>query len=136
MNIASNVLVPPSADPQEQTDAGSLPSLEEPMDMTQQIQDPPSSPPHKCYMGCPKGKAKPHTGDFSAHGSILKKNVWRNRVDEECIRCNIVYKKWKGLSPNQKSHVIGNQKLWSCKYSRDVESWERQLCTQYALSLY
>ena len=97
--------VPPSADPQENEDARTAPSPEEPMDMTQGIQDPPSQTPHKHYMGQPKGKAKPHTGDFSAPGSILQKNVGHDRVDEECIRLNIVYKKWKPLNPNQKSHV-------------------------------
>ena len=56
-------------------------------------------------MGQPKGKTKPHIGDFSAPGPILQKNVRHDRVDEECIQLNIVYKKWKPLNPNQKSHV-------------------------------
>ena len=104
-DIASDVPVPPSADAQDNDDAGTVPSPEEPMDMTEGIENPPSQPPYKCYMGQPEGKAKPHTGDFSTPGSILQKNVRRNRVDEECIRLNIVYKKWKLLNPNQKSHV-------------------------------
>ena len=41
-DIAGDVLVPPSADPQDNEDAGTAPSPEEPMDMTQGIQDPPS----------------------------------------------------------------------------------------------
>ena len=104
-NIASNVLVPPSTDPQDQRDARSPLSPEEPMDMTEQIQDPPSPAPHKCYMGRSKGKAKPHTGDFSAPGSILQKNVRQDRVDEKCIRLNIVY---KSGSPSilTKSHML------------------------------
>ena len=104
-DIAGDVPAPPSANTQDNEDAGTVPSPEEPMDMTQATQDPPSQPPHKCYMGWPKGKAKPHTGDFSAPGSILQKNVRRDRVDEECICLNIVYKKWKPLNPCQKSHV-------------------------------
>ena len=104
-DIASDVLAPPSADVQDNEDAGAALSPEEPMNMTQAIQDPPSQPPRKRYMGQPKGKAKSHFGDFSAPGSILQKNVRHDRVDEECIRLNIVYKKWKPLNPHQKSHV-------------------------------
>ena len=104
-DIASDVPLPPSADPQEEEEARTVLSPEEPMDMTQPIQEPPSPPPCKCYIGHPKGKAKPHTSDFSAPGSILQKNVRHDRVDEECIRLNIAYKKWKPLNPNQKSHV-------------------------------
>ena len=55
--------------------------------------------------GRPRGKAKPHTGDFTAPQSILQKNVRRDRVDEECIRLNIVYKRWRPLNPNQKMHL-------------------------------
>ena len=104
-DIAGDVLAPPSTDAQDNEDTGTAPSPEEPMDMTQATQDPPSQPPHKHYMGWPKGKAKPHSGDFSAPGSILQKNVRCYRVDEESIRLNIVYKKWKPLNPHQKSHV-------------------------------
>ena len=100
IDTAGNLPVPPSADPEEDKDTGAMLSPEEPMDMTQQIQDPLSPAPRKRYMGCPKGKAKPHTGDFSTPGSILQKNVRRDRVDEECIHLNIVYKKWKPLNPN------------------------------------
>ena len=103
-DIAGDVLVPPSADTQDNDNASTAPSPEEPMDMTEGIENPTSWPPHKCYMDWLKGKAKPHTGDFSAPGSILQKNIRHDRVDEECIWLNIVYKKWKPLNPNQKSH--------------------------------
>ena len=93
IDIAGDVPAPPSTDTQDNKDAGTVPSPEEPMDMTQTSQDPPSQPPRKCYMGWPKGKAKPHTGNFSAPGSILQKNFRCDRVDEECIHLNIVYKK-------------------------------------------
>ena len=104
-SIASNALVAPSSDPQDQTPTRSLPSPEEPMDMTKPIQDTPSPPHRKCYMGHLKGRANPHTGDFSACVSILQKNVCQDQVDEEFIHLNIVCKKWQPLNLKQKSHV-------------------------------
>ena len=35
---------------------------------------------------------------------VVQRHVRRDRVDEECARLGIVYKKWKPLNPKQKSH--------------------------------
>ena len=35
---------------------------------------------------------------------VVQRHVRRDRVDEECTRLGIVYKKWQPLNPKQKSH--------------------------------
>ena len=35
---------------------------------------------------------------------VVQRHVHRDRVDEECARLGIVYKKWQPLNPKQKSH--------------------------------
>ena len=61
-------------------------------------------PPKKCKVGRPKGKAKPPARDFTLPTSIQFKNIRRDRVDEECQRLGIYYRRWVPLNPQQISH--------------------------------
>ena len=61
-------------------------------------------PPKKRKVGRPKGKAKPPAHDFTLPTSIQFKNVRRDRIDEECQRLGIYYRRWVPLNPQQISH--------------------------------
>ena len=104
LSIRSDPAIVPDSTPTISTPAdpnASQSGPEEPDDLDTST---PITPP-KLKRGRPKGKAKPHTGDFSHPASIQQKNVHHDRVDKECIRLNIVYWKWCPLNPQQQSHV-------------------------------
>ena len=61
-------------------------------------------PPKKCKVGWPKGRAKPPACDFTLPTSIQFKNMRRDRIDEECQRLGIYYRRWVPLNPQQVSH--------------------------------
>ena len=88
--LASTPSISTPADPNA---SQSVPEEPDDMDTSTPITAP------KLKRGRLKGKAKPHTGDFSHPASIQQKNVRHDRVDEECIRLNIVYRKWRPLNP-------------------------------------
>ena len=56
-------------------------------------------------VGRPKGRAQPPHIDFSRPTSIQQHNVRRDRVDEECERLGIYYRRWRPLNPEQTEHV-------------------------------
>ena len=61
-------------------------------------------PPKKHKVGRPKGRAKPPAHDFILSTSIQFKNVRRDRIDKECQRLGIYYRRWVPLNPQQISH--------------------------------
>ena len=54
--------------------------------------------------GRPRGKTNPKTPESVSMVKVVQRHVRRDRVDEECARLGIVYKKWKPLNPRQSSH--------------------------------
>ena len=58
----------------------------------------------KCKRGRPRCPAKAPHRDFTRPTSIAQHNVRRDRIDEECERLGIYYKKWVPLNPDQTSH--------------------------------
>ena len=54
--------------------------------------------------GRPRGKTKAKTPESLSMVKVVQRHVRRDRVDEECARLGIVYKKWQPLNPKQKSH--------------------------------
>ena len=54
--------------------------------------------------GRPRGKTNPKTPESLSMVKVVQRHVHRDRVDEECARLGIVYKKWQPLNPKQKSH--------------------------------
>ena len=54
--------------------------------------------------GRPKGKAQPRKQFKRAGFNTIQRNVRHDRVDEECARLGIVYRRWKPMNPDQESH--------------------------------
>ena len=51
---------------------------------------------------CSKASAKPP--ESVSRVNAVQRHVQRDRVDEECVRLGIVYKRWEPLNPDQESH--------------------------------
>ena len=54
--------------------------------------------------GRPRGKAQPRKQFQTAGFNKTQRNVRQDRVDEECVRLGIVYRRWKPINPDQQSH--------------------------------
>ena len=55
--------------------------------------------------GRPRGKAQPKKRFQTAGFNKIQRNMHRDRVDKECTRLGIVYRRWKPLNPEQESHL-------------------------------